>query len=88
MRNAHCRYRRQCRWSSARKEYEVYEREVSPQGAYPADVSKAEALDREGRGWKTFHVKWQAAMRKWDGDVYREARKPAGTRRNGPAVSL
>ena len=60
----------------ARREYEVYEREVNPQGAYPADVSKAEALDREGRGWKAFHVKWQSAMRKWDGEVYREARKP------------
>ena len=60
----------------ARREYEVYEREVNPQGAYPADVSKAEALDREGRGWKAFHVKWQSAIRKWDGEVYREARKP------------
>ena len=64
----------------AQQEYEVYEREVNPQKPHPADLTKTQKLDREDRGWNEWWSKWQRAMRKWDSDVYTEARKPGRER--------
>jgi len=58
------------------EKYALYEGLVNPQGAHPAGMTKTEQLDAEGRGPGLFHVKWQQAMKHWDGRVYTEARRP------------
>jgi len=40
------------------------------------DVSNAELLEREGRGYSLFCNKWRRAMKKWGGKVAEEAGKP------------
>jgi len=57
------------------EKYQVYEDQVAPRQYDPA-LSKAEMLDREGRGRGLFHVKWQYAMRQWNTKVAEEAGKP------------
>jgi len=58
------------------EKYLVYEGLVSPRTFNPGNFSKAEMLEREGRGRGLFHVKWQYAMRLWNTKVAEEAGKP------------
>jgi RecA-family ATPase len=60
------------------QKYLLYEEEVSPRLRDPL-LTKTQLLDREDRGPAAFHVKWQQAMKHWDGKVAEEARKPGNS---------
>jgi len=66
------------------EKYGIYEREVAPRVS-GAGMTKDELLDSEGRGPAAFHMKWAAAMRRWDDKVYEEAKQP-GKSTNFPVI--
>jgi RecA-family ATPase len=68
------------------EKYAVYAREVSPRVS-GAGMTKDELLDSEGRGPAAFHVKWAAAMRRWDEKVAEEAKQPGKPYGENPAKS-
>ena len=70
--------------AKAAEKYLEYEKTV--ESRIPGDPStKAARLDAENpqRGPQAFQAKWDRAMRKWDTEVYTEARKPGRDRDKG-----
>lgn len=58
-----------------REAYALYERGVKSRLSIPG-LSKAELLEREGRGHSMFAEKWRTAMRQWDKKVADAGREP------------
>ena len=56
--------------------WRIYERMVAPKELRPGET-KAEALNREGRGSKEFERKWRDKLARWDTKVAEVAAKPA-----------
>jgi len=61
--------------AKAEEKYWVYEEQVNPRLVDP-EKTKTERLEAEGRGPSAFHVKWQAAMRRWDSKVAEASKQP------------
>lgn len=58
-----------------REAYALYERGVKSRLSIPG-LSKAELLEREGRGHTLFAEKWRNAMRQWGGKVAEAGKEP------------
>ena len=56
--------------------WDTYERNTRSRLPAETNVSNAELLEREGRGYSLFCNKWRRAMKKWGGKVGEEAAKP------------
>ncbi|TFW53644.1 hypothetical protein CT676_40610 [Bradyrhizobium sp. MOS001] len=60
--------------AKAVEKYLIYESLVISRLTDPTKT-KADLLEKEGRGWTLFWQKWQAMMRKWEGKVAEKARR-------------
>lgn len=65
--------------------WRIYERMVAPKELRPGET-KAEALNREGRGSKEFERKWRDKLARWDSKVAEVAAKPAPEKKGREAL--